>query len=413
VGYFSNFRKENYEYIAPALFLFILPFPHTVTLRLFTLGISAIAAALIWRQAPPLPNHLRYAVWAWILCAVFSLIFALDVNYSLGELKNEIGYAMVAFLTFYSLTTSEGQWRLWNHSLTLGVITVSAFTVYYFSKGMVGWDAVLGMHGGPGSSSTYLVFMSPLLLIAIEQSVAKHSANPLPWILLTMVAVGGYLTQVRAFWIALAAAIVIYMGLRLFRRSAQAGTLKSIILIALTALALAATMVTAVMHWRHGVDMSLDASLNVIANDERLKLWKFALTYIYSHPLLGTGFGFGSSHAVLAAQGYNDANLWHAHNLLLSYGLQMGIPGVLVLAVLISALSREFFLLHKSSDQMCSMLGAAGLALLAAMIAKTMTDLHWGRNNSLLFWALTGMILGYGKRLVMQSSMNDKQSIEH
>jgi O-antigen ligase len=227
-----------------------------------------------------------------------------------------------------------------------------------------------------------------------------------------MVAVGGYLTQVRVFWIALAAAIVIYVGLRLFRQSSQAGALKLTLIIFLTALALATLMMTAVMHWRYGVDMSVEASLNIIANDERLKVWKFILGHVYSHPFVGTGFGFGSSHAVLAAQNYNDPNLWHAHNLLLSYGLQMGIPGMLMLTFLILSLAREFFLLYRSSNQMCSMLGAAGLALLAVMLAKTTTDLHWGRNNSLLFWALTGMILGYGKHLIMQTSPTGKPSIE-
>jgi O-antigen ligase len=79
----------------------------------------------------------------------------------------------------------------------------------------------------------------------------------------------------------------------------------------------------------------------------------------------------------------------------------MGIPGMIVLLIIFIAIAREFASLYRSRDDTCSKLGAAGLAIVAGIVVKSMTDIHLGRNNSLLFWALIGMMLGYGRRLLV------------
>jgi O-antigen ligase len=140
--------------------------------------------------------------------------------------------------------------------------------------------------------------------------------------------------------------------------------------------------------------------LEFLADDPRIALWQFSLRQIWAHPLTGTGFGVGSAKSVLDAQHFADPQLWHAHNVFLNYGLQMGIPGMIALFAVFVAIAREFTSLYRSRDDTCSMLGAAGLAIVVGIIVKSMTDVHLGRGNSLLFWSLIGMILGYGRRLL-------------
>jgi hypothetical protein len=43
-------------------------------------------------------------------------------------------------------------------------------------------------------------------------------------------------------------------------------------------------------------------------------------------------------------------------------------------------------------------LGAIGLALVAAFLVKNLTDDFFNRHNALVFWALNGLLIGLGRR---------------
>ena len=237
-----RFAVDNLPYLAPGLFLFILPFPGTVALRLISLGIAAITAALMWHRVAPPRIPLKLPIVVWVAVSVLSLVWALDPQYSLGEIKNEIGYTMVAFLTFYALTQGERQWRLWKWPFLIGACLVTSFAAYYFLQGMqarlFGGQGQVGLHGGPGNSSTYYILLCPLLFIALEQSLTKSSFRSVPWLLLIMIAIGGYLSYNRAFWIALAISAISFMGLRLFRRTSHGKALKLTVIFSVAALGL-------------------------------------------------------------------------------------------------------------------------------------------------------------------------------
>ena len=392
-----NFLRENFVYLAPGVFLFILPFAGTVALRLTTLAVAAIIAIFVWRNTSPPPIPCKPSIALWILVALLSLIWALELKYSIGEIKNEIGYTMIAFLTFYGLTQGAHQWRVWNMALLLGFLALSATATYYFPQGWFAYSA--GRHAGSGSVSTYVVLVSPLLFMAMEKSISKPAWRFPTCGLLVFGLADGYMSMNRAFWFALPIAAIAYTGLRLFRHTDRARALKLTVVVSLTMLLLGGMLLFAVIGSRFSTGTSVGASLEVIARDPRLELWGFTLRHIWSHPFIGSGFGIGSSHAVLAAQNFEDPQLWHAHNTLLNYGLQLGIPGMLAALFLFFLIAWEYIILYRSDDDTCSTLGAAGLAMLAGVLCKSMTDVPIGRHNALLFWSLTGMILGYGRRI--------------
>ena len=399
-----RFVAENLPYLVPGLFLFILPFPGTVAFRLASLGIAAITAAWMWHRMQPPGIPLKLPIALWVAVSALSLVWALDPQYSLGEIKNEIGYAMVAFLTFYALTQNERQWRLWNWFFLAGACLVTFFAAYYSIQGMperlFGGQGRVGWHGGPGSSSTYYILLCPLLFIALEESYAKGAFKSIPWLLLLMLAMGGYLSFNRAFWIALAVSGIAFTGLRLFRRTSRGKALKLTAIFSVATLGASAALLLTVIRTRFQAETTSGGLLEFLSRDPRIELWDFSLRHIWAHPLVGTGFGIGSAKSVLDAQHFEDPQLWHAHNIFLNYGLQMGIPGMIALLVVFVAIASEFISIYRSSDETCSKLGAAGLAIVAGIVVKSMTDIHLGRNNSLLFWALIGMILGYGRRLL-------------
>jgi hypothetical protein len=59
------------------------------------------------------------------------------------------------------------------------------------------------------------------------------------------------------------------------------------------------------------------------------------------------------------------------------------------------ALAYRRFLTHPPTR----VLGAIGLAVLAAFVVKNFTDDFFVRQNALVFWAVNGMLLGLGNRL--------------
>src|ERR1700690_1449357 len=90
-----------------AAFLFILPFPGTVTLRLLALAAGLIVCAWSWHKEgfPQIPAQAALLFWSG--CALLSLLGAVDPGYSLGEIKNEIAYTMAAYFVFVTLSRTQ------------------------------------------------------------------------------------------------------------------------------------------------------------------------------------------------------------------------------------------------------------------------------------------------------------------
>jgi O-antigen ligase len=90
--------------------------------------------------------------------------------------------------------------------------------------------------------------------------------------------------------------------------------------------------------------------------------------------------------------------LWHAHNVFLNYGIEMGLPGMLALAWVFFSLLREYWRLCNAPDEKRKYLGIAGLMLIAGVVLRNQVDDMFLREQSLLFWALNGALLGLGLR---------------
>ena len=112
-----------------ALFVGILPLTHTIALRLLLLAVTVVAAAYVWRRegTPVLPA--RRALLVWAALAIASLAWSVDVDYSRGEVVNEIGFAMAAFLGFFVLSRRESELRHVLLALVASVGLISLFAI--------------------------------------------------------------------------------------------------------------------------------------------------------------------------------------------------------------------------------------------------------------------------------------------
>ena len=115
------------------------------------------------------------------------------------------------------------------------------------------------------------------------------------------------------------------------------------------------------------------------------------------------GFGRGILRNDLPVR-FDDGRLWHVHNIFLDAGIQLGIPGVLLLGWLLGAIGATGLRLARNADPFARSCGAALAAVVAGMIVRNLTDDVWVRQSALLFWAVVGTLAALGLRAAREPS---------
>src|SRR5258705_2159109 len=111
------------------LLLFVLPFPGTVALRLACLAVAFLVAIALWRKLAPPSLPCKPVLLAWMAVAFLSLAWAVDPAYSLGEIKNEILYTMMAFVAFFAVTRDEADLRRLLLALAAGALLLCSLAL--------------------------------------------------------------------------------------------------------------------------------------------------------------------------------------------------------------------------------------------------------------------------------------------
>jgi O-antigen ligase len=373
--------------------LFILPFPGTVVLRLTCLAAAFLIVVIFWRRLspPPFPCTRAIALWAGVVIA--SLLVAVDPAYSLGEIRNEVGYALIAFAAFFAWTRDEKQLRLSCLAVLAGfaVISGSALLGADLRKGE--WPSDV-YYGGVGGVSNYLVTVGPVLVLAVALFGRRHSSK---WLALLGLAFGAValLSAQRALWPALGLqAALVWVWLWQVRavavdpvRLALTGTIL---------LALIGTGIYVSDQYRTGGNPESPVAMG---KDLRPRVWKKVGEEILAHPLSGAGFGHGvmskAYPALLPAEG---KVFWHPHNLVLNYGVSAGVPGMMAVLALFAALAWRFWQLALHGERLARLAGLAGAVMVAGVLARNMANDFFVRDGALLFWAFAGMLFGYALR---------------
>jgi O-antigen ligase len=141
---------------------------------------------------------------------------------------------------------------------------------------------------------------------------------------------------------------------------------------------------------------SLSAIGDTVSADTRPKLWAFYIGEAERHAWVGVGFGKPLPGIVYRSEmpasllAVEPQALTHAHNLFINTWLQTGFIGVVLQTVLLLCLVARFWRLRRVKPWLC----AAGIALVAGMIAKNTTDDFMWQTTMLAFWAFAGLLLG-------------------
>jgi O-antigen ligase len=378
---------------------FVLPLAHVPALRaVLTLAATLWVGGLLLRERriPPLARLMA----AWIILGVASALWSLDAQGTLhGVFYNMVLPAGVFFAAWRVALEEKGAVRL-SWSIVASAMPLAAMVALAAGTGRLsllqpesGVAGVLRYWPGVGVASTFACLIAPfaLLLVACARRGDKALGAALLLALLGIAAA----TLNRAAWPALlltAASFVAWLwpGLRLPARRVALGALLAAAAAGWGALQLATS------------ERSPGAAEAIeLAHDSRLQGWREWIGIAAQAPLLGHGFG-GSAlqtagrEALSASLKKRDPNFQsHGHNLLLDVTVQLGLLGLAVFLALLASLLHDFWRLGgRQARGEARLLGAAGTALLVAMLAKNATDDFMAQAMLIAFWGYAGVVLG-------------------
>jgi O-antigen ligase len=380
-----------------AFFLASVLFSHTVALRLLLLLLGAvfiIAAIAKDRRSigtlPPVwPFFALWAAWA-----ALSFFWSLDPARSEKEFVNEIVYTALALWICHIGAQARDAARIILPVFACAAALVCAVALYYFPRGPETYG--VGWHGGPGDHSSALLTLMPCVLMAGWYAGRANWSRELRLFtaaLGVLILASAYTTLNRTVWLGFAAQLLILGALLLTRRSASVD-LRSKAIGAAVALAVIAG--GAVMTLQVQAEREATGAARSLEKDPRLALWPQVLERIEQRPLTGYGFGRGMLRAGLKKD-LGEGNLWHAHNLFLDVTVQLGLPGLVLLLLLLGATLREGWRMARDQDPFVMACGIALIAVVAGMLIRNMTDVLWVRQNSLLYWGVIGVLLAWGR----------------
>lgn len=371
--------------------LFILPFPSTVALRLLCLAAAFAIAILSWRKlaVPPIPA--KPALLAWAAIALASLAFAADTAYSLGEIKNEIGYTMMAFVAFFAVTGAVREVRLWARVVVAAATVISIWAMAAGFKAGAWIDG--GAYGGVGTFASLAVVALPMMFVASGGLSSGQTRTVLALVALAILAAAVF-SQQRILWAAFA--IQLLGAIVLLRR---AGFLK-ISGMALTAIIVGGmALAWGALLFVHAQKTALSTpEIQAMQKDMRLVHWQRVFDRVQEHPLVGAGFGretMKKAHPDLVPKTSPESQLWHPHNVFLTYGIAMGWPGMLALLAVFVSLLHAYWKQLDAGDAERRIAAIAGIVLILGVVTRNLTNDFFVRDGALMFWALNGALLGY------------------
>lgn len=400
--------REKAFWTALAVYLFVLPIANTIALRYLAFVVLIFvtsAAALEARKWPVLP-FARYWL-AYFLVALVSVFFAVDPEMSLSELRVEVVYCIVIFVTGVAWGGRYGDFERFAALLAAInlILTSAAFSVASLD---MSFSEILRIPPVPyagmdGNWLLVVLFLNAWLACRLWDSGRKELSLLLAGLVVldvwAMMA-----THNRQNLVALGAGMAVAAILLLRMQFSWRRAVLFLGLLSIVAALLAAQMIR-----REPVDLpardsaaSIESSVDRVGNvvsaaaksDVRWKLWRFSLEKIVEHPWLGGGIGRGVFDKLYPEFMPENTQLWHAHNMILNKGIQMGIPGILAFVALWAALSMEM-LRHARSPGASRYLATAGLAAIVAIFTKNLTDDFFARNVALSFWLMTGLLVGF------------------
>ena len=377
-------------------YFFVVPFPHTATLRVGALG----AALILWVLAVASEHGLRWRQWAmdrWVLAyivvAAASTLFSADPWESARQFRSS-GLEHVAVYLIVTEQLRRGAKIHWLLAVSLASSSLIALYGYwsFWWLGLVSDGRPVSLFSYHNDLSHYLLLPSLILVwyLIRERAWALRPA----WAALLVLHLGLLvLIQTRASVVAFVTASGV-MAIILRRR------LLTVLLVSLVGVALPLGLLGDGRMWQRYSSIFRLETYVTEQTTMRGQAWNTTLGLIKDRPLLGYGYGWKGFPTQVRALGLTDlgvpGGVIHPHNIFLEVAFESGVLGLLTflglwLHVVVVALRN----IRQRADPFISDVNTLALGVFLAALLVGLTDIGiWYERFGTLTWLFIGLVAG-------------------
>jgi O-antigen ligase len=369
--------------------LVMLPFSHTTAMIRLLLAVGlAAAVALAWRHRgearEPLPAF-ALPFLAWALWCVASLAWSVDPGLTASELRAELFYVTVTLFIVRCAMARGAAERVLLPAAGAASVALGALALFWALSGI---DSPFSAGAGYISSTVLVLF--PVGCVALMAPGLGVVERRIGMAMVVALLAAGLTTFNRTLGPALALEVVLVAVLV----NGRAMLLRRLAWVLAAGLLFAALQAGVA----HVARFTGDAvAVNAELGDPRPAIWSHVTGRIAEAPLTGRGYGRDILAPDLRSTFANPL-VTHAHNIFLDAGLQLGIPGMVLLAALFASVAWTGFSYARSADPVARACGTALVALVAGTVTRNLSDDLWVRQNALLFWIVAAALAGLAQR---------------
>ncbi|MFM7293356.1 MAG: O-antigen ligase family protein [Burkholderiales bacterium] len=380
-----------------ALSLLVAPFRSSAGLRAASVVFAFLILAFIWGKtrtlsiAVPQGGFFRASVLVWVGTVFVYCLSSNDVTTSLESWRGDVLTPVLAGLVCYNLCLTPQQVKPILLGLLVGLLILAGMVV------VDPFQPVIGTHEpryvNVGWLSTWVVLLASLLPLVWLVKWPKPSwAYAVGLVTLAALVVAAWFSANRIVWLCFGLMFGLYVVC-----NARVGRSLFVRLALLVVGAVVASLLFYLASTQRA-NAFPDAGVNgisILQHDDRLTIWREALNTIKDRPFVGYGYALEEAKTALAER-FTDpgfrAVFGQAHNVVLNYAIQTGIPGAVSLLLLFAGLTHAFWQ-RRDASAGAAAIATCGLMLVAGFFLRNMTDDFFSRHAALLFGALLGLLL--------------------
>ncbi|MYD93524.1 MAG: O-antigen ligase family protein [Chloroflexi bacterium] len=373
---------------------------------------------LVVRRVVRLPGGLRNTDGLVIACALWIAVTALavrDWNAAAPKLFGALlGLSLVYVMGAYPIpaTRLRTQWLGLAVGITVLVVLAALFLTEWPQRKLLPLDGIYTVlpagprvvdHGGriggigPNQIGGALALLAPLgLALSLDETGSSKNVRRLAAVTVALAITVLLLTQSRSAYVGALLGLTLVGWWRVGRTAWLRRPLGRTVLHVALGLGLALLVAVITSTWLAPLDSTSDTLTG------RLRIWTASVLLIGEY--LYTGVGPGQFTLVLRAAfpdiGASVApHIPHAHNFVLQALLDLGLPGSVLLGLLIALVVRGLILTARDSRDSSIQLLAVGLAgsLLAFFVYGLTDTIAPGARGGLPFWLVLGLGLACGR----------------
>ena len=400
-AFLSTPHLIRFASIAAGIAIFVAPFRASAGLRGAMLILAGLAIVFAYRRAGQLPTllpphkALGVTVLAWFLSASLWSFLSPSPLESLSVVKRDILTPILAFLVFYALTRTRADMMRWGCVLTAGLIVL---TILIIRKP---FDPLAAAQESDyvtvGLLTAWIVTLAPLLAVLLFAARPwRRRAMVLLVIALPCLLISAWLSGNRTVWVCFACMLVLPMLVATSERATSRIRTRSFVVVLLLLAVLVAFMIAAMQFRAQTQAPSGTGPLTFMLQDNRAPIFRAAIDMIGERPWTGRGYANPEIGETLVARletPWLKNYVQHAHNVVLDYMLQLGVTGAAVIVALFAALGWVFYTSARLGG-LPRLAGLCGVALVAGVFLRNMTDDFFFRHTVQFFGAAVGMLLG-------------------